>query len=127
MAGTLGQRAPRDPYVAPNGDIWFVGQGTHYIARLDPNTGKFWRRELDDGAGPHNLIVGKDGVVWYAGNRRGYIGRLDPRTDNIEKIKMPDRKAGDPHTLVFRSGPRILDTPLSEILMHVQAAKTGAA
>ena len=26
-----------------------------------------------------------------------------------------------------RSGPRILDTPLSEILMHVQAAKTGAA
>ena len=28
---------------------------------------------------------------------------------------------------VERSGPRILDTPLSEILMHVQAAKTGAA
>ena len=28
---------------------------------------------------------------------------------------------------VARSGPRILDTPLSEILMHVQAAKTGAA
>ena len=27
----------------------------------------------------------------------------------------------------YRSGPRILDTPLSEILMHVQAAKTGAA
>ena len=26
-----------------------------------------------------------------------------------------------------RSGPRILDTPLSESLMHVQAAKTGAA
>ena len=28
---------------------------------------------------------------------------------------------------LVRSGPRILDTPLSEILMHVQAAKTGAA
>ena len=28
---------------------------------------------------------------------------------------------------VLRSGPRVLDTPLSEILMHVQAAKTGAA
>ena len=30
-------------------------------------------------------------------------------------------------TIANRSGPRILDTPLSEILMHVQAAKTGAA
>ena len=31
------------------------------------------------------------------------------------------------HGCAPRSGPRILDTPLSEILMHVQAAKTGAA
>lgn len=99
---------PRDPAVAPDGAIWFVGQQNHYLARFDPGTGAFSRRKLDDGAGPHNLIVGADGIVWFAANRRGYIGRYDPKTDTIQKIKMPGRKAGDPHTLIFsRDGRHI--------------------
>ena len=96
-----GDGRPRDPYVAPDNTVWFVGQKTHYIARFDPRTATFTRRELRDGSGPHNLIVGADGIVWYAGNRTGYIGRYDPKTTAIEKIKMPDARAGDPHTLVF--------------------------
>jgi len=92
---------PRDPDVAGADSIWFVGQKTHYLAHLRPSSGRFTRRDLGDGSGPHNLIVGADGIVWYAGNRRGYIGRFDPRTDVIEKIAMPDSAARDPHTLVF--------------------------
>jgi virginiamycin B lyase len=92
---------PRDPAVAPDGSIWFVGQENHYLARFDPVTEAFTQRKLDDGAGPHNLVVGQDGIVWYAGNKRGYIGRYDPKTDEIEKIAMPDGDAGDPHTLIF--------------------------
>jgi len=99
---------PRDPYVAPDGSVWFVGQQNHYLARFDPNTETFEQRKLGDRSGPHNLIVGSDGIVWYAGNRRGYIGRYDPKTDKIQKIKMPDGDAGDPHTLIFdRDGSHI--------------------
>ncbi len=91
----------RDPFAAGDDEIWFVGQRGHYIARFQPSTGEFFRRDLPDEAGPHNLIVGSDGIVWYAGNLRGYIGRYDPSTDEIEKIEMPDPAARDPHTLVF--------------------------
>jgi virginiamycin B lyase len=92
---------PRDPYVAPDGRVWFVGQTADYAARLDPADGSFERFDLPAGAGPHNLIVDGDGIVWYAGNRDSHIGRLDPATGDIRKYPMPDPEARDPHTLVF--------------------------
>ena len=94
---------PRDPFVAPDGGIWFVGQKGHYLARLDPESGDFDRIDLETGAGPHNLIVAKDGTVWFAGNRKAYIGKLDPETREITKYPMPDPAARDPHTLIFTS------------------------
>lgn len=92
---------PRDPALAPNGDVWFVGQRAHYAARLDPATGEFERFELLEGAGPHNLIVADDGTVWYAGNGDAHIGHLDPATGEIVRYDMPDPRARDPHTLIF--------------------------
>jgi len=94
----------RDPFAAGEDEVWFVGQRGHYIARFTPSTGEFFKKDLPDEAGPHNLIVGSDGIVWYAGNLRAYIGRYDPRTDEITKIEMPDPAARDPHTLVFDEG-----------------------
>jgi virginiamycin B lyase len=101
---------PRDPYVGPDGDIWFVGQRADYAAVLDPETGAFERFDLPEGAGPHNLIVDDDGTVWYAGNRAAHIGKLDPKTGEIERIDMPDPGARDPHTLLFAGGDRIFFT-----------------
>ena len=78
-----GNSRPRDPFVEPTGRVWFVGQRGHYVASLNPENGEFQRFELEDGTGPHNLIVagdGDDAIVWYAGNRNAHIGRLDPRT-----------------------------------------------
>ena len=92
---------PRDPFVGPDGRVWFVGQRSHYVAVLDPETGDFTRYDLEDGTGPHNLIVEEDGTVWYAGNRARHIGELDPGTGDIEKHVMPDEDARDPHTLVW--------------------------
>jgi virginiamycin B lyase len=92
---------PRDPYVGPDGRVWFVGQRADYVAYLEPQSGEFTRYELDAGAGPHNLIVDADGYVWYAGNRANHIGRLDPADGSITKYPMPDPAARDPHTLVF--------------------------
>ena len=97
---------PRDPDAVGSDEVWFVGQRGDYLARLDPRTGEFFRRDLEDNAGPHNLIVGADGIVWYAGNLQGYIGRYDPLADTIDRIEMPDADAADPHTLIFDAGQR---------------------
>lgn len=94
---------PRDPYVAPDGRVWFVGQTADYAARLDPADGTFERFDLPPGSGPHNLVVDDAGIVWYAGNRAAHIGRLDPATGEITQFPMPDSRASDPHTLVFDS------------------------
>jgi len=96
----------RDPFAASADEIWFVGQAGNYLSRFTPSTATFFKRDLPDSPGPHNLIVGSDGIVWYAGNRRGYIGRYDVKADVIEKIKMPNRQAHDPHTLVFDKSQR---------------------
>ncbi len=97
---------PRDPFAKNANDVWFVGQRTGYLARLDSATGEFTKVELKEGSGPHNLIVGSDGIVWYAGNRTALIGRYDPATGETEEIPMPDAAARDPHTLVFDDGEK---------------------
>lgn len=97
------QSRPRDPYVGPEGRVWFVGQRSDYAAVFDPSSEEFERFDLESGAGPHNLIVDDRGIVWYAGNRAAHIGRLDPATGAIKKIPMPDPAVRDPHTLVFDS------------------------
>lgn len=97
---------PRDPFVREAGTVWFVGQVGGYLARLDADSGAFHRVDLDEGAGPHNLIVAPDGVVWFAGNRYGYIGRYDPAADALEKVALPP-EAPDPHTLVLGPQGRI--------------------
>jgi len=92
---------PRDPFADSASSVWFVGQRGGYLAHLDVQTGQFRKIDLKQGSGPHNLIVGSDGVVWYAGNLNQMIGRYDPETNNIQEIMMPDKRARDPHTLIF--------------------------
>lgn len=92
---------PRDPYVAPDGRVWFCGQAGGYIGVLDPADGSFEQFDLGEGAGPHNLIVDDSGMVWYAGNKREHIGKLDPSSGEVTRYPMPDSEAKDPHTLVF--------------------------
>lgn len=92
---------PRDPYVHPDGSVFFVGQAGNYIGRLDPKSGDFRRYEIDPGTHPHNLIIDKAGMVWYAGNRNGMIGKLDPRNGEITRYPMPDSTVRDPHTLIW--------------------------
>ena len=116
---------PRDPAVDRDGNVWFVGQTGHYVAKLDPASGKFQRFELEAGAGPHNLIVGADGAIWFAGNRKGYIGRLDPKSGAIQKFPMPDSAAGDPHTLVLASDGNIWFTVQSGSFVGRLAPASG--
>ena len=99
---------PRDPFAVDADTVWFVGQKSGYLARLDVASGEFHRVDLKPGSAPHNLIADPDGMVWYAGNRTALIGRHDPATGAIEEFPMPDPAARDPHTLVFdHSGENI--------------------
>lgn len=92
---------PRDPFAVSESAVWFVGQRTGYLAKLDTESGEFEQIELKPGSGPHNLIVASSGDVWYAGNRTALIGRYDPADGSIEEVPMPDPQARDPHTLIF--------------------------
>ena len=47
----------RDPAIAPDGKVWFVGQAGNYIANLDPRTGAQKKYEIEEGTNPHTLIV----------------------------------------------------------------------
>ena len=89
----------RDPYVAPDGKVWFVGQQGNYIASFDPGSKAFRRYEIEEGTNPHTVIVDPEGIAWYAGNRNGRIGRLDPVSGAIQTHLTGD--ARDPHTMAF--------------------------
>lgn len=89
----------RDPYVAPDGKVWFVGQAGNYVASFDPANQALRRYEIEEGTLPHTVIVDADGIVWYAGNRNARIGRLNPATGEIRTY--PTGVARDPHTMVF--------------------------
>jgi virginiamycin B lyase len=94
------QGRPRDPDVAADGRVWFVGQSGNYIGVFDPQDATFRRFELEERTLPHNLIAGADGGIWYAGNGNARIGRLDPATGATRIFPMPDPAARDPHTLL---------------------------
>ncbi len=120
------QSRPRDPYVDPQGRVWFVGQAGNYLAYLEPTKGEFKRYEIDPGTHPHNLIVDPKGVVWYAGNANGTIGRLEPASGKITRYPMPDKAAGDPHTLVFDRNGDIWFTVQRGNFVGKLTAATGA-
>ncbi len=89
----------RDPYVAPDGAVFFAGQQGNYVGRLDPASGDVRYYELEENTNPHTVIVDDQGIVWYAGNRNGRIGRLNPVSGEIKIY--PTGEARDPHTMHF--------------------------
>lgn len=89
----------RDPSVASDGKVWFVGQAGNYVATFDPKTARFKRYEIEEGTNPHTVVVDATGIAWYAGNRNGRIGRIDPVSGEIKTFMTGE--ARDPHTMVF--------------------------
>ena len=72
---------PHDPALAPDGALWYTGQGSNTLGRLDPLTGKVQEFQLKTpNSGPHGLVADRAGNIWFTANFKGYIGKLDPRT-----------------------------------------------
>lgn len=93
---------PHDPAIAPDGALWYTGQASNRLGRLDPLTGRIDEFTVPTpSSGPHGLVADRDGNIWFTGNAAGYIGKLDPRTGTVTNYPMPDPRARDPHTPVF--------------------------
>ena len=112
---TPGQNAgPHDTEVAPDGSLWYTGQGNNTLGRLDPKTGKIQVFNLKTpGSGPHGLVTDNDGNVWFTANAKGYIGKLDPKTGKVTLKQSPTPRSapyglrldskGDPWYCEFNS------------------------
>src|ERR1700756_3292695 len=75
---------PHDPALAPDGSLWYTGQGVNKLGRLDPKTGEFKEYPLKTpNSAPHGLVADKDGNIWFTAISAGYVGKLNPRTGDI--------------------------------------------
>jgi virginiamycin B lyase len=96
---TLGSR-PHDPVATKDGAIWWTGQLSNKLGRVDIKTGMIREYSLKTAhTGPHGLREDKDGNIWFTGNHAALIGKLDPKTGTVTEYKMPDPKVKDPHSL----------------------------
>ena len=90
---------PHDPALAPDGALWYTGQGANKLGRLDPASGEFKEYPLKTaGSGPHGLVADKDGNIWFTAISGGYVGKLDPKSGQIAEYKPADGTEIDPHT-----------------------------
>ncbi len=105
---------PHDPALAPDGALWYTGQESNTLGRLDPVTGKVREFQLKTpDSGPHGLVADRAGNIWFTANFKGYIGKLDPRTGYVTEYPLPDKGADDAHTPVFdQEGPFSTPTPI---------------
>jgi virginiamycin B lyase len=93
---------PHDPLAAKDGALWYTGQMTNTLGRIDPKTGKAKEYPLKTAhSGPHGLAEDKSGNIWYTANAAGLVGKLEPKTGKVTEYKMPDPEAKDPHTPIF--------------------------
>jgi virginiamycin B lyase len=93
---------PHDPALAPDGSLWYTGQGANKLGRLDPKTGQFKEYPLKTpNSGPHGLVADKEGNIWFTAISGGYVGKLDPKTGEVSEFRPSDGTEIDPHTPVF--------------------------
>lgn len=92
---------PHDPLVAPDGSIWYTGNGKDLLGRFDPKTNKFKEYHVKPKSGPHGLVADKEGNIWFTAIAGGYIGKLDPQTGEVKEFPTPDAKVISFHTPLF--------------------------
>ena len=124
MVPTLGSR-PHDPAIAPDGSIWWTGQYSNTLGRLDPRTGAMREYLLKSpDSGPHGLVADAAGNIWYTGQSGQHVGKLDPVSGQVTEYRMPDTTMRGPHTPVFDQSGNLWFTLQSGMVGRI-VASTG--
>jgi virginiamycin B lyase len=75
---------PHDPLATRDGAIWYTGQMTNRLGRVDPRTGQAREYPLKSPAtGPHGLVEDRDGNIFFT------IVRFDPKTEKFQTWAIP--------------------------------------
>src|ERR687895_1699953 len=99
---------PHDVAPAPDGTVWYTGQRTGVLGRLDPKTGTVERIPLGSGSAPHGVIVGPDGAAWITDGGLNAILRVDARSLRVRRFPLPrDRADANLNTATFDPRPRL--------------------
>jgi virginiamycin B lyase len=93
---------PHDVAVAADGGVWYTGQGSGKVGRLDPTTGEVDEVDLGRGSGPHGVIIGPDGAVWVTASGLSALVRIDQATKDVSRHDLPaEHRDVNVHTAVF--------------------------
>jgi virginiamycin B lyase len=125
QAGTPGSR-PHDPLAAKDGSLWYTGQMTNSLGRVNPKTGEVKEYPLKTAhSGPHGLVEDRAGNIWYTGNTGALVGKLDPKSGEVTEYKMPDPAAKDPHTILIDKAGTVWFTLQNANMVGRLDPKTG--
>jgi virginiamycin B lyase len=83
---------PHDVAPAPDGSVWYTGQRTGVLGRLDPKTGTLERIPLGSGSAPHGVIIGPDGGAWVTDGGLNAIVRVDVKTKEVKTWPLPEAR-----------------------------------
>src|SRR5438477_329805 len=78
---------------APDGTIWFTGQGNGTLGRLEPRDGSSKLVSLGKGAAPHGVTIGPDGAPWITEGGQNAIARVDPGDHKVTLFRLPEKEA----------------------------------
>jgi virginiamycin B lyase len=115
---------PHDVAPARDGTVWYTGQHTGELGRLDPRTGDIRRVPLGSGSAPHGVIVGPDGAAWVTDGGLNAIVRVDGRTHRVRRFPLPTSRYANLNTAAFDRRGMLWFTGQSGIYGRVDP-KTG--
>jgi virginiamycin B lyase len=116
---------PHDVAPAPDGLIWYTGQGAGVLGRLDPKTGTVERIPLGNGSSPHGVIIGPDGAAWVTDGGLNAIMRVDATNKEVKTWPLPEARGyANLNTAAFDDQGRIWFTGQNGIYGRLDP-KTG--
>ena len=84
---------PHDVAPASDGTVWYTGQRSGEMGRLDPKTGTVQRIPLGSGSAPHGVIVGPDGAAWVTDGGLNASVRVTAAGE-VKKYPLPANRPG---------------------------------
>jgi len=77
--------------VTADGAVWYTGQGSGDLGRLDPARGAIRRVPLGTGARPTGVIIGPTAPLWVTDGGLNAIVRVDPVSFEVRTFRLrPD-------------------------------------